>query len=252
MSSSSKKALIVGINYIGTPNELSGCIDDANNVKSMLLTKGYRNDDITLMTDNTPVKPTRQAILSELMKLVSSGCGMLYFHYSGHGTSVKDTDGDEVDGNDEALVPIDYYETGMIVDDEIRGVLTSLTETQSMFSVLDCCHSGSGFDLKYNIFERVGTRQISLVEDKREKATRGQCIMLSGCLDNQTSADTFEEGQAQGAMTYGFLKALSDPKVKTYEDLIAAIKTLLKQKGYTQVPSLSSGKSINLKSQFSF
>ncbi len=247
MASSSRKALIIGINYIGTSNELGGCIGDAMNVKAMLLTKGYAERDITLMTDNTDIKPTRFAILSELMKLIASGCSKLYFHYSGHGASIRDTDGDEADSNDETIVPIDFNTSGMIIDDEVRGILISLTETQSLVAVLDCCHSGSGFDLKYNICEKVGSRQILLVEDKREKATRGNCIMLSGCADTQTSADTYEEGMAQGAMSYGFLKALSDPKVKTYEDLIVTVKLLLKQKGYTQVPCLSSGKYINLK-----
>lgn len=249
---SSKRALIVGINYRGTNNELSGCISDANNVKSMLLTKGYTEDKITFLTDDTPVKPTRRNILKELLNLIISNDQYLYFHYSGHGSSIRDTDGDESDGRDETLVPIDYEEDGMIVDDEIRGMLCLLNEKQSMVCVLDCCHSGSAMDLKYNIFERPGVKQYVLAENKKEKATRGACVMLSGCQDAQTSADTFEEGQAQGAMTYGFLKALSDPTVRTYEDLIFTIRKLLREKRYAQVPSLSSGKVLNLKSPIVF
>lgn len=250
--SSSKKALVVGINYRGTSNELSGCIDDANNVVSMLLTKGYSQDNIIVMTDDTDLKPTRNAILKALLDLLLSGASKLYFHYSGHGTSIRDTNNDELDGYDEALVPIDFMESGMIIDDEIKGLLCCLTESQSLFCVLDCCHSGSGLDLKYNIFERVGSRQVVLVEDKKETPTRGNCIMLSGCLDNQTSADTYEEGQSQGAMTYGFLKALAEPSIKTYEELIVGIRAILKTKNYSQIPSLSSGKSFNLKSVVSF
>jgi metacaspase-1 len=29
-------------------------------------------------------------------------------HYSGHGTQIPDDDGDEADGMDEALCPVDY------------------------------------------------------------------------------------------------------------------------------------------------
>jgi len=248
-----KRALIIGLNYIGTNNALSGCIDDANNVKAMLLKRGYQENNIVMMTDNTPsLLPTRKNILKEFLNLVLSGARQLYFHYSGHGATVRDTDGDEDDGNDETLVPLDYFQTGtMIVDDELKGVLKCLDETQSLFCVLDCCHSGTGIDLKYNVFERLG-KQFVLVEDKKQSPTRGNCVCLSGCQDNQTSADTFEEGQAQGAMSYAFLKAVGDPKVKSYEELINAIRILLKQKNYAQLPAMSFGKSVNLKTPFNF
>lgn len=38
---------------------------------------------------------------------------------AGHGGSVKDTSGDEADGMDETLVPVDYQQSGQITDDEI-------------------------------------------------------------------------------------------------------------------------------------
>lgn len=39
------------------------------------------------------------------------------FHYSGHGGTTKDLDGDEEDGTDETIYPIDHERAGMIVDD---------------------------------------------------------------------------------------------------------------------------------------
>lgn len=252
-----KRALIIGINYVDTPGRLAGCVADANNIKAMLTTRGYLETNIVMMTDepstHADLVPIRKNILREFLNLVVSGVPQLYFHYSGHGSSVKDTDGDEgPDGTDETLVPLDFFQTGaMIVDDELKGVLKCLDESQTLFCTLDCCHSGTGIDLRYNVFERAG-KQFALVEDKLESATRGMCVCISGCQDNQTSADAFEEGKSQGAMSYGFLKALKDPKVKTYEDLIYSIRTLLRQKGYSQVPSMSFGKPLNLKTQFSF
>lgn len=252
MSAATKRALVIGINYNGTANQLSGCIDDAHNVKAMLLKRGYLESNIVLLTDDTPILPTRQNILKEFLNMVLSGAKQLYFHYSGHGASVRDTDGDEQDGMDETLVPLDYCTTGaMIVDDELKGVLKCLDETQSLFCVLDCCHSGTGIDLRFNVFEKAG-KQFVLVEDKNESATRGNCVCLSGCQDSQTSADTFEEGQAQGAMSYGFLKAISDPKVKTYTDLLSSIRGILRQKNYAQLPAMSFGKAVNLSTPFSF
>ena len=37
----------------------------------------------------------------------------LFFHYSGHGSQTYDSDGDEVDGNDETICPVDYNSAGM-------------------------------------------------------------------------------------------------------------------------------------------
>ena len=62
-----KKALLIGINYIGTPYELNGCINDVESIKTRLITtSGFANDKITTLTDNTPVKPTRNNIINEL------------------------------------------------------------------------------------------------------------------------------------------------------------------------------------------
>ena len=41
----------------------------------------------------------------------------LFFHYSGHGSQVKDKDGDEIDGLDETILPVDFQKSGMIIDD---------------------------------------------------------------------------------------------------------------------------------------
>ena len=40
----SKKALLIGINYIGTSSALNGCINDVENIKRYLLTKDYREE----------------------------------------------------------------------------------------------------------------------------------------------------------------------------------------------------------------
>jgi hypothetical protein len=60
MSTIRKKALLVGINYRNTESELNGCINDIINMKDVLITKfGYSIDDITVITDDTEIKPTR-------------------------------------------------------------------------------------------------------------------------------------------------------------------------------------------------
>jgi hypothetical protein len=41
----------------------------------------------------------------------------LFLHFSGHGGQTDDLDGDEDDGLDETIYPLDFKQAGMIVDD---------------------------------------------------------------------------------------------------------------------------------------
>ena len=76
-----KVALIVGINYTGTENELSGCINDAKNMEEFLLKNGYNSEDITLLTDDTQTTPTKENILIELYKMIVSDAKYIFFHF---------------------------------------------------------------------------------------------------------------------------------------------------------------------------
>lgn len=239
----SKVALLVGINYRGTSSELNGCINDVNSAKEFILTQGYEEKDIIVLTDDTILKPTRRNIMRKLMKLILSDAKNIYFHYSGHGTHIRDRNGDEKDGQDECLYPIDGK---LIVDDELNGMLQSLKEDQSLFAVLDCCHSGTGMDLCYNLFEQVSTKKLMMVKDgKSPKETKGQVVMISGCQDQQTSADAYISNKYQGALTAMYLKNMKSG-IKTYEELISLIRKDLEQGRYEQIPVLTSGKPLKL------
>lgn len=112
----SKKALLIGINYIGSSSELNGCINDVKNIREMLIKKGYNSRNITLLTD-LDISPTKQNILKHLKLLrrnAKSG-DTIYVHYSGHGGQVRDTNRDEIDFIDETIVALD----GHITDDLI-------------------------------------------------------------------------------------------------------------------------------------
>ena len=248
MSKMSKKALLIGINYLGTSSALNGCITDVDNIKGYLMKNGYNDENIKVLTDATPVKPTRVNILTHFLELIMSDAKTLFFHYSGHGSYVKDEDGNESDGRDECLCPIDYLSAGMILDDEIRGVLQCLNKGKKMIMILDCCHSGTGADLCYNMYERGG--KYSMIEDRKETKTRGEVAMISGSKDSQTSSDAFIQGTYQGALTNCFLYVVGRHKRLSYEELMRKVRSKLKRDRYSQVPCLSSGRSLKLGSLF--
>ena len=52
----------------------------------------------------------------------------LLFHYSGHGSRQRNYNGDEVDGYDETLCPLDFETQGMLVDDEINATIVKLVD----------------------------------------------------------------------------------------------------------------------------
>lgn len=242
---SKKRALVVGINYVGTSNELRGCVNDANALHECLVKKGY---ECVVLLD---AEATRTRILKELYNLILSDAKTLYFHYSGHGGQVVDiggADGDELDGMDETLVPVDFESAGMIIDDEIRGLLVSLSEEKKMTITLDCCHSGTGVDLAYNAYERI--THTTLVRDEKQLPTRGKVVCLSGCQDRQTSADAFIGGTFQGALTNALLANFD--KCATWLDLYKGVNDTLRKGKYSQISCLSSGTKLDLKNALWF
>ncbi len=238
ISKATKKALLIGINYIGTVDELNGCINDAENIAARLV--GFKT--ITTLTDYTVVKPTKANILREFTKLlagaVSGDC--LLFAFSGHGSQVNDKNGDETDGKDEGLFTIDEK---LIVDDELNLIINrNLKPGVTLFALTDCCHSGTIMDLKYNYMD--------YLENPKNAEMGGNVIMISGCKDEQTSADAYINGKSQGAMTWAFLGNLQ-PEI-TWRKLVENMRFSLKESGYTQVPKISSGRFINMDSKFLF
>jgi len=64
--------------------------------------------------------------------------------------NLKKIDGDEVDGYDETILPVDYKKNGMIVDDEMNAIMVRpLPEGVRLTAVFDSCHSGTALDLPY-------------------------------------------------------------------------------------------------------
>lgn len=68
----------------------------------------------------------------------------------GHGGQTPDLDGDEDDGYDEVIYPVDFRVAGHIVDDEMHRIMVrSLRPGVRLTAIFDSCHSGSALDLPY-------------------------------------------------------------------------------------------------------
>jgi len=279
-----KKAVIIGINYIGTANSLEGCIYDAKSEVTMLTDNfGFPAENIRLLTDDQDDSskiPTRQNIVDSIEWLVegSEKGDVLFFHYSGHGSQVPDPTGQEADGKNECLCPADCmsnpWPDAVIIDDYLNDrFFDDLPEGVRLTCIYDCCHSGTMTDLpvrfssveNFNEGYDAGSSRHMVPPDhiqvalssqnrdwKRAKSARsiGTRAMtgpsepklvwtVSGCQDNQTSADACIGGNKQGALTWSLHNALQRCNYDlTYEELLHASRKVLRGK-YTQIPSMS-------------
>lgn len=241
----SKKALLIGSNYYDTPSaRLNGCINDVVNMRNMLIDAyGYDAANITMLRDDDASnKPTAANILKQLVSIVSQSgsLGQIWIHYSGHGSQIYDINGDEPDGLDEVIVPCDFTNYGVITDDTIFSIVKqSKCPTVLIF---DSCSSGTICDLAWNFNALSGT-QVSVAKTNKSTVTNQNIFCFSGCRDEQTSADIYNNSSAQscGAMTNAFIESLRLNKhnvdVKT---LYLSVVAYMKQMGMQQIPQFSS------------
>ena len=232
-----KKALLIGINYTGTSNELYGCINDTNSIKERISKQGFA--DIKVLTDLTSIKATKDNILKEFKNLlINSQTGdFLFFLYSGHGSYAIDRNGDEKDGRDELIVSCDLQG---VLDDELKTLIqTYLKADVTLFALFDSCFSGSVLDLKYQFMDSLNYENFT--ENSKQLETLGNVFMISGCTDNQTSADAVFEGKANGAMTWSLLESLKQKPNINWRELVVNMRDLLKTSEFTQIPQFSCG-----------
>lgn len=265
-----RSALLVGINYCDTSSELNGCYNDIVNVSQYLRSNlGYSSDAVTLLTDGNrgstvlrpeSMRPTRENILSGISRLVSgliSGDEVV-FHFSGHGSLVLDTNGDETTGYDSCLCPIDYDTSGIITDDELRACLINkIPKGAKLYAILDCCHNGTGCDLryKYEDFSRLiavrpttrwTTQQKAFVQSKYAESL-GDIYMISGSRDEQTSSDAYINNQFSGALTYALMSTLRTNDIRSYSwsSLLRDLRYFMRVNKYSQIPQIMTGKLIS-------
>ncbi|CCE29889.1 probable caspase [Claviceps purpurea 20.1] len=202
-----RKALLIGINYFGQRGQLRGCINDVRNMTSYLAEHfGYRREDMVILTDdqqNPMSQPTKQNILRAMHWLVKDARpnDSLFFHYSGHGGQTKDLDGDEADGYDEVIYPVDFRLTGHITDDEMHRIMvTPLQGGVRLTAIFDSCHSGTALDLPYiystqgilkepNLAKEAGQGLLSVISSYSQGDLGGVATNIMSFLKKATSGD---------------------------------------------------------------
>lgn len=184
----------------------------------------------------------------------------------------------EADGRDEIICPVDLDWNDPFRDHDLGAVFKAIPECVHILVILDCCHSGTGLRnmIKKDLDQYTERDQINrflppppsnilsnplitldddlnfIVPDFDEKDIRtqknkfvvqtceqAQTILISGCQDNQTSADAYIGGRYHGALTYVLVKTLIDLNFKpSYIDIIIELNKRMDKYQFEQNPQL--------------
>lgn len=230
----SQRALLVGIsdyNPSETQSELLwNNIHGADDVKMLTPTLQNLGFTVTALCNEKAAAETIRREFDSLVRRCHKG-DVVYIHFSCHGQPVEDTDGDEDDGWDESIVPIDarkVYQPGLyegnnhIVDDELNVMLQRLRAkvgTKGYVAVvIDACHAGSAYrgdEEEDSIIVRGTNRGFSATSktfapriDKRSKIKLGRGSglspigMIEACRSYQTNIELRVDGSYVGSLSY--------------------------------------------------
>lgn len=265
-----KNALCIGINdYPGVNSDLLGCVNDANDWANELMSRGF---EVQMMLDSDA---TKENMLSDIERLIggSKAGDSIVITYSGHGTFVPDTSGDEPDGQDEGLCPYDIGQGNVLVDDDIHQLFKKRADGARIILISDSCHSGSVIRMAAPDPDSDGPRarflppSIWMALDKLPHSSSGNTLeaiqpqlssqspwvhalsfvggdlLLAGCRDTEYSYDASFRNRPNGAFTYYALKTLKRLHANaTYSDWYKSIRNYLPGVSYPQTPQIMGSK----------
>jgi len=134
-------SLHIGLNgvsaaaYSGWDGPLAACEFDANDMAAIAKSKGMRS---TVLLTKKATRAHALAAMRSAARALKAG-DLFFMTYSGHGGQVRDTNGDEADGQDETWCLYD----GQLIDDELYFELSKFAAGVRILVLSDSCHSGT-------------------------------------------------------------------------------------------------------------
>jgi metacaspase-1 len=232
-------ALLFGINdYSGSANDLRGCINDIEDVAKKLRAE-FSDFIITLYKDSQVTCDVFYNTIKSAILAAKAG-DVIYVHYSGHGTQVPSAS--EKNGYHEAL----YLYDGPFIDDLVQELQALIPFGVKVIFKLDSCFSGDflrerKMNLIYNhkrFHHLPGVPIMHKAVTKFKRYTIKNCLVFSGCDEEQTSADAYFNGRYNGAFTY--YDNMSYNKSSSYQEEITELHRHLPnlEEDYDQSPTL--------------
>lgn len=269
-----KKALIIAIGAYDKAATGWSPISSANDVPlvtAALESQGFLPQNIVVLQDEAATKLAIVAALNALAQNTKAG-DVIVVHYSGHGQQITDDNGDEVDGLDEAIVPVDAhanYQKGIyegenhLRDDELGKILDNIRKKAgkkgSVLLIMDSCHSGTasrGYAVARGAANAFEVPQSGLANqsnanyepealglfgfDANESLNRAPLVCIYGASAHELNYETkTKDGVGVGSLSLAFSDAFASAKSnQSYEELFDQIKLKMSVLAPRQSPQL--------------
>lgn len=273
-----RRALLVGISKYRRGMSVAAEWDDLNAepdvdaLRDVLVSKfQFRAADIRVL--KTGAETTHAAIVEAFRRVLiepAQAGDIIYFHYSGHGGQVPDTDvrgnpfvGDELDGLDEGLIPSDYVSkqdgSRTIRDDQLGLLLDELRRKRpaNVTVSVDSCFSGTvtrGGRFKVRGQRWAGKPPVTpatraqgggMAESAGGILTRGEAVANGYVVISATRHDELaseyedEHGQVRGLLSYALVRAFAEATPETtYREIFERINEEITADNAEQNPQL--------------
>jgi len=213
-------ALHIGLNrvdpkhYQGWDGQLVACEADAKDMSALAKKQGFKSPTM-LLTEAATASAVSDAILGAAKTLKSGD--LFFLTYSGHGGQVDDTNSEEADRMDETWVCYDRQ----LVDDELYEMWGKFKAGVRIVVLSDSCHSGTVLReipafisggpriraMPTTVARKVQKAHAKLyrqIQDQHRAAENAKVnasvLLVSGCMDNQTSRDGDRNGLFTGTL----------------------------------------------------
>lgn len=223
-------SLHIGLNkvqaaaYGGWSGKLNACEADANDMEALAKSRGFKTKKLLTKA------ATRDRVLAGIKSAATVlGAGDMFFlTYSGHGGQLPDMNGDEDDNQDETWCLYD----GELVDDDLNLAFTAFRPAVRVLVLSDSCHSGTAiraieskaggtsFDAEDQVIRNADGVALRMMPPAYQlgayyaqkkaydrilgrpapPAPKASVLLISGCQDDQTSADGAFNGLFTGRL----------------------------------------------------
>lgn len=254
-----KRAFMVGISHYDTAltgyqwNNING-IEDIKLLEPILKKQGFY---LTTLLDG---KATYQNITTQLSNFINQTRmgDIVYLHFSAHGQPVEDLNGDEQDGWDEAIVPIDAYKqyrkgiyegNKHLLDDQLNAYIkklrTKIGPNGFLYVVIDACHAGTssrandetirgtkvGFTYSNKIFKPTAQKKSHFRIEASAKMSH--VMFLEACRPDQVNMEIKVKEKHYGPLSYNIAQALQTKPLSTNaSELLSNLKASIMNSGY--------------------
>ena len=254
-----KRAFMVGISHYDTAltgfqwNNINGT-EDVNLLTRILKKQGFA---ITSLLDEQATFDNITNQLSQFADKTKKG-DIVYLHFSAHGQPVEDLNGDEEDGWDEAVIPIDaykYYKKGVyegkkhLLDDQLNTYVKKLRDkigpTGILYVVIDACHAGTssrandetvrgtkvGFTYHNKVFKPSANKKSHY--KIAPSAKQSHVLYLEACRPNQVNMEIKVADKRYGPLSYNIAQALQAKPLSTNaEEFLNGVKASIMKGGH--------------------